>query len=91
MKKGKGGGRAQGANQVRVLACLQAGRPALFEAEHRLWGAEICRLTGLPSGVVYPILHALVREGRMVMELEEGNARVLGRPLRKFYRLTPPM
>ena len=91
MRKHKGGGRVQGANQVRVLACLRAGRPALFEVEHRLWGAEICRLTGLPSGVVYPILHELVGKGRILTELEEGDARTLRRPLRKFYRLTPPM
>ena len=91
MRKRKGGGRVQGANQVRVLACLRAGRPALFEVEHRLWGAEICRLTGLPSGVVYPILHTLMGKSVVLTELEEGNAWVLRRPLRKFYRMTPSM
>lgn len=82
--------RPAGENRQQILACLRAGRPALFETEHRLWGAEICRLTGLPHGVVYPILHKLVRDGLLTPQQEEGHPRQFRRPLRTFYILTSP-
>jgi hypothetical protein len=77
-----------GQNRRHILDCLHAGRPALFETEHRLWGAEICRLTGLPKGVVYPILRQMVNAGTLIAEQEDGTPAQLQRPLRTYYTLS---
>lgn len=72
--------RPAGENRQQILACLRAGRPALFETEHRLWGAEICRLTRLPKGVVYPILRQMVDASTLIAEQEEGDADTVAAP-----------
>lgn len=82
--------RPVGENRQLVLACLHAGRPALFETEHRLWGAEICRLTRLPKGVVYPILRQMVAAGTLIAQQEHGTPAQLQRPLRTYYILSRP-
>jgi hypothetical protein len=57
-----------GQNRRHILDCLHAGRPALFETEHRLWGAKISRLTGLPKGAVYYMLRQMVKAGTLIAE-----------------------
>lgn len=54
----------------------------------RISGAEIGRVTALPSGTLYPILLRLERAGWLRSEWEYGDPAILGRPRRRFYMLT---
>jgi DNA-binding PadR family transcriptional regulator len=51
-------------------------------------GAAISKETGLPSGTLYPILMRLERAGWLKSQWEAGDPAVLGRPRRRFYRVT---
>jgi len=51
-------------------------------------GAEISKATGLASGSLYPILMRLEKAGWLSSEWEAGDPAVLGRPRRRFYRVT---
>lgn len=51
-------------------------------------GAEISKDTGLASGSLYPILMRLEKAGWLSSEWESGDPAELGRPRRRFYRLT---
>jgi len=51
-------------------------------------GADLIKKTGLPSGTVYPILLRFERLNILESRWEDGNPKDLGRPRRRFYRLT---
>ena len=51
-------------------------------------GAEISKETGLASGSLYPILMRLEKAGWLLSEWEAGDPATLGRPRRRFYRVT---
>jgi DNA-binding PadR family transcriptional regulator len=51
-------------------------------------GAEIAKDTGLASGTLYPILMRLEKAGWLASEWETGDPSELGRPRRRFYRVT---
>jgi len=53
-----------------------------------LSGAEIGKRTKLASGTLYPILFRLEEVGWLQSRWEAGNPAVLGRPRRRFYRVT---
>jgi PadR family transcriptional regulator PadR len=53
-----------------------------------LSGAEIGKLTDLASGTLYPILFRLEAVGWLQSRWEAGNPAVLGRPRRRYYRVT---
>jgi PadR family transcriptional regulator, regulatory protein PadR len=53
-----------------------------------LSGAEIAKHTGLASGTLYPILLRLERVGWLESRWEADDPTVLGRPRRRFYRIT---
>jgi PadR family transcriptional regulator, regulatory protein PadR len=53
-----------------------------------LSGAQISRLTGLPSGTLYPMLLRLEKAGWLRSRWEVEEPQVLGRPRRRFYRIT---
>ena len=52
------------------------------------YSAEICRLTGLPSGTVVPILQRLEQAGVLTSRREDVDPRKEGRPRRRYYTLT---
>ncbi|MGW0193992.1 PadR family transcriptional regulator [Nonomuraea sp. NPDC003201] len=53
-------------------------------------GLEVCALTELPSGTVYPILARLEHIGWVESRWEEPETHVAeGRPRRRYYRITP--
>jgi DNA-binding PadR family transcriptional regulator len=60
---------------------------AIF-AEPNSSGADIARETGLPSGTLYPILLRLETAGWLTSEWEGGAPAELGRPRRRYYRVT---
>ena len=53
-----------------------------------VFGREIMKGTGMPSGTVYPALSRLTIKGLIEAEREVGDPRILQRPLRIHYRLT---
>lgn len=53
-----------------------------------LSGAEIARSTKLASGTLYPILLRLEEADWVESHWESGDPRDLGRPRRRFYRVT---
>jgi DNA-binding PadR family transcriptional regulator len=59
---------------------------ALRDADQPIWGFEICRITGLKSGTIYPILNRLNGHGWVEAWLEDSPHP--GRPPRRFYQLT---
>jgi PadR family transcriptional regulator PadR len=57
-------------------------------AESR-YGLDLCTVTGLPSGTIYPILARLERMGWAESGWEDPDAHIAeGRPRRRYYRLT---
>jgi PadR family transcriptional regulator, regulatory protein PadR len=54
-----------------------------------LVGADIMKATRLQSGTLYPILLRLEKAGVLTSRWEDDRAEDLGRPRRRFYRITP--
>ncbi|MEU2611922.1 PadR family transcriptional regulator [Micromonospora sp. NPDC007271] len=68
---------------AKVLAAL------LADPEAPRYGLDLMKLTGLPSGTLYPVLHRLQTAGWLAAEWEEVDPVAAGRPARRYYRLTP--
>lgn len=47
------------------------------------------RRTGLASGSLYPILYSFEEAGLLESQWEAEDPKVLGRPRRRLYRITP--
>ncbi|MGW4212956.1 helix-turn-helix transcriptional regulator [Lentzea sp. NPDC004789] len=58
----------------------------LLSADEPRWGLEIIKLTGRPSGSVYPLLDRLERAGWVTSEWDDDAER--RGPRRRMYRLT---
>jgi PadR family transcriptional regulator, regulatory protein PadR len=71
------------AQSLKILAVLMS------HAEEEISGADIARTTKLLSGTLYPILLRFETAGWVKSRWESGNPRVLGRPRRRLYRITP--
>jgi DNA-binding PadR family transcriptional regulator len=52
------------------------------------YGLELMRMTGQPSGTLYPILTRLQDAGWLSADWEDIDASAEGRPARRYYRLT---
>jgi len=63
---------------------------AVFLSDHSsdLYGLEISKLAGLPSGTLYPILARLEQAGWIESEWESIDPAVAGRRPRRYYHLT---
>jgi PadR family transcriptional regulator, regulatory protein PadR len=59
----------------------------LVDADEPLWGLELIKATGRPSGTVYPLLDRLERAGWAVSTWDDDVMRP--GPRRRVYRLTP--
>ena len=70
------------AHVLRALECIVS-LPA-DEAS----GAAISRITGLPSGTLYPLLMRLESAGWLSSKWEKAEPSDLGRPRRRLYRVT---
>ncbi|MET7418752.1 PadR family transcriptional regulator [Dactylosporangium sp. NPDC005555] len=53
------------------------------------YGLDLMRVTGHPSGTLYPILLRLQRAGWVDARWEDVDPVAAGRPARRYYRLTP--
>jgi PadR family transcriptional regulator, regulatory protein PadR len=67
---------------IRVLGAFMARRRA------ELSGADIAQQTKLASGTLYPILFRLEEAGWLRSQWEVAAPMELGRPRRRFYRMT---
>ncbi|WP_433386787.1 PadR family transcriptional regulator [Micromonospora sp. KLBMP9576] len=67
---------------ARVLAAL------LTEPDVERYGLDLIAMTGLPSGTLYPVLHRLRSAGWLTAEWEAVDPSSVGRPARRYYRLT---
>jgi DNA-binding PadR family transcriptional regulator len=68
---------------LKVLSTL------LASPRDELSGAEIGRIAKLPSGTLYPILLRLEGAEWLASRWETDEPKALGRPRRRFYRVTP--
>ncbi|MGS2616017.1 PadR family transcriptional regulator [Micromonospora sp. LZ34] len=67
---------------ARVLAAL------LAEPDAERYGLDLMAMTELPSGTLYPVLHRLQSAGWLTAEWESVDPSTVGRPARRYYRLT---
>lgn len=70
------------AQTLKVLALL------LADGQSEMAGAEIGQKTALQSGTLYPILMRLEDAGWLSSRWEDGDPKAMGRPRRRYYRLT---
>ncbi|HEX5495387.1 MAG TPA: helix-turn-helix transcriptional regulator [Mycobacteriales bacterium] len=64
-------------------------RAMLEKPTQARYGLELCELTGLPSGTIYPIVTRLEQAGWLESFWESPEQHVTeGRPRRRYYRLT---
>lgn len=68
---------------------LQTIRAMLDEPSREMYGLEICKAAGLPSGTLHPILARLERFGWLESRWEDIEPTAGGRPRRRYYRLSP--
>jgi PadR family transcriptional regulator PadR len=67
---------------IKVLGALMSGHV------RELSGADIAKSTQLSSGTLYPILYRLEEFGWLDSRWEIGDPAALGRPRRRYYRIT---
>lgn len=76
--------------QLRVTTAVAAVLTVfLSEPDGPRYGLELMHATGQPSGTLYPILTRLQQAGWVEGEWERADASEIGRPPRRYYRLTP--
>jgi DNA-binding PadR family transcriptional regulator len=76
--------------QLRVTTAVAAVLTVfLTEPDSPRYGLELMHATGQASGTLYPILTRLHRAGWVAGEWESADASEIGRPPRRYYRLTP--
>ena len=56
---------------------------------HEHYGLEISKAAGLPSGSLYPTMVRLERAGWVSSDWEKVDPHAVGRPRRRYYKLTP--
>lgn len=74
--------------QVRVTTQTLKVLGTLISAADEISGADIARSTELASGTLYPILARLERSRWIESKWEAGDPHDLGRPRRRFYKIT---
>jgi PadR family transcriptional regulator PadR len=71
-----------------TLAFLKVMSTFLKTPSKGLSGVDIMKVTGLPSGTVYPLLARLLTNGYLDAEWEDADPRKVGRRPKRLYRLT---
>jgi hypothetical protein len=62
----------------------------LLQASETFFGYEVSRMTGIPAGVLYPLLRRFEEKYHLVeSELEDIDESKAGRRKRRYYRPTP--
>jgi PadR family transcriptional regulator len=71
-----------------TLPMLLVVRAMLVEPAREMYGLEICKAAGLPSGTLHPILARLERCGWLESRWEDIEPTEEGRPRRRYYHLS---
>ncbi len=79
---------SMGANEPRLTQQTLKVLGTLMSRQSELSGAEIAKLLQLSSGTLYPILYRLEEFGWLDSRWEIGDPASLGRPRRRYYRIT---
>ncbi len=61
----------------------------LENPDQERYGFELMKITGMPSGSLYPLLAKLEAARWLATGRENIDARAEGRPARRFYRIEP--
>jgi PadR family transcriptional regulator, regulatory protein PadR len=72
-----------------TLPLLKLLSALLAEPAQDRYGLDLMKVTGLPSGTLYPMLQRLEQAGWIESQWESIEPAVEGRPARKYYRITP--
>lgn len=75
-------------NRLSLRMRLQVLRVLLDADEAGSYGYALMRASRIPRSPLYRILHELVDQGWAESFLEDGNPRILGRKLRRYYVIT---
>lgn len=67
---------------------LLIARALLDVPDHRRYGYQLMRETGLRHSSMYQALHRMENQGWLTSYLEPGDPRQLGRRRRRYYELT---
>lgn len=67
---------------------IQVLHPLMLKSGQELSGSELSKLSKLPSGTLYPILHRLEGAGWLDSRWEDGDPVTMKRPRRRYYRIT---
>ncbi len=68
---------------------LKVLRPFLENPTGEIAGIDVIRSSRLASGTAYPIMLRLERHKLLTSRWEEGDPVQLGRPRRRYYKITP--
>lgn len=71
----------------RTHALIQVALVLMRDPTARVWGYELGKQAGVRSGVLYPMLTRMVREGWLTDGWEDPTT-IGGRPPRRYYELT---
>jgi DNA-binding PadR family transcriptional regulator len=71
-----------------TLASLKVLHVFLENPQQQLAGVDIQKLSGVPTGTLYPIVLRFESAGWLESKWEDVNPREAGRPRRRFYWLT---
>ena len=71
-----------------TLASLKVLHVFLENPKQQLAGVDIQKLSGVPTGTLYPIVLRFESAGWLESKWEDVNPREAGRPRRRFYWLT---
>lgn len=61
----------------------------LADPDREVYGLQLVRATGLPSGTIHPILNRLAAAGYLNARSEDVDPAAVGRPARRYVQLTP--
>jgi len=71
-----------------TMPTLRVLRALLADVAGGHYGLELCKVTGLASGTVYPILNRLEKAGWLDSSWEDADPAKEGRPRRRLYKLS---
>lgn len=71
-----------------MTAATQRVLRALLVTPTEMYGREVCRVVGHPSGTVHPLLAKFERLGWLESRMEDLDPKIMGHPKRRYYRFT---
>ena len=69
-------------------ATVQVALAILADPAAKIWGYELSKMSGVRSGVMYPILSRMLAEGWLTDGWEDRHQMTEQRPPRRYYEVT---